>query len=77
MKLDDVIADLTPPPTHVFASICRSYLQKCNTFKVGTLQAKLNTLNESSTFKGKCAVNAENFICELYTGPLINMTFFP
>lgn len=28
-----------------------------------TLQAKLNTLKESCTFKGKCAVNAEIFIC--------------
>jgi len=38
-----------------------------------TLQAELDTLKESSTFKGKCAVNAENFICGLLTGPLINM----
>ena len=29
------------------------------------LQAEPNTLKESSTFKGKCAVNAENFICDL------------
>ena len=27
--------------------------------------AELNTLKESCTFKGKCAVNAENFICDL------------
>ena len=40
-----------------------------------TLQAKLNTLKESCTFKGKCAVNAENFICDLQTGPLKKIIF--
>ena len=58
--------------SHVFASICRSYLQKCNTFKV---RCKLNSCKESSTFKCKCVVNPENFICDLQTGPLINMIF--
>jgi len=38
---------------------CRSYLQKCNTFKVCGRPKK------SSTFKGKCAVNTENFIYDL------------
>ena len=40
-----------------------------------TLQAKLNTLKESSTFKGKCAVNTEIFICKFLTGPLIKIFF--
>ena len=48
------------PFLHVLAFICRSYLQKCNTFKVGC-----NTLKKSSTFKGKFVVNSENFICNL------------
>ena len=39
-----------------------------------TLHAKLNILKKSSTFKGKCAVNAEIFLCNLLTGPL-NMIF--
>ena len=39
------------------------------------LHAELNTLNESCTFKGKCAVNAENLICDEQTSPLTNMIF--
>jgi len=35
------------------------------------LKAELNTLKESCTFKGNCAVNAEIFICNFLTGPLI------
>ena len=40
-----------------------------------TLQAELNTLKESCTFKGKCAVNAEIFKCNFLTGPLIKKNF--
>ena len=35
----------------------------------------LDTLEKASTFKGKCVVNAENFKCNLQTGPLTNMLF--
>ena len=34
-----------------------------------------NTLIESCTFKGKCVVNAEIFICNFLTGPLIKTIF--
>ena len=34
------------------------------------LQAELNSLKESCTFKGKCAKNTEIFICNFLTGPL-------
>ena len=51
------------PFLHVVACICRNYLQKCNTFKA--LHAKASALKKSSTFKSKCAVNAENLICNL------------
>ena len=37
------------------------------------LQAKLNTLKEPGTFKGKCVVNAEIFICNFLTGPLMKI----
>ena len=37
------------------------------------LHGKLNTWEKSSTFKGKCVVNAVNFICNLHTGPLIKI----
>jgi len=30
---------------------------------------------DTSTFKGKFAVNAKHFKCNLQTGPLINMNF--
>ena len=40
-----------------------------------TLQVELNTLKEPCTFKDKCAVNAEIFICNFFTGPLINQIF--
>ena len=39
------------------------------------LHAKIYTLEKSITFKGKCAVNAENFKCNLQTGPLTKMIF--
>ena len=28
-----------------------------------------------STFQGKCVVNAVNFMCDLYTSPLINLIY--
>ena len=37
--------------------------------------AELNSLKEPCTFKCKCAINAEKFICNLLTGPLIKMIF--
>ena len=40
-----------------------------------TLQAELKTLKESCTFKGKCAVNAEIFVCNFLTGPFIKIIF--
>ena len=40
-----------------------------------TRHTELNSLKEPCTFKGKCAVNAENFICNLLTGPLVKMIF--
>ena len=61
--------------SHIFVSICRSYLQKCNTFKVCCRPNSIGTLKKSSTFKGNCVVNAENLICDFQTGPLINMIF--
>ena len=38
-----------------------------------TQHTELNTLKEPFTLKGKCAVNAEKFICNLLTVPLIKM----
>ena len=49
-------------------------LQKMQYFE-RTLQAELNTLKEPCTLKGKCAVNAEIFICNFLTDPLINLIF--
>jgi len=52
----------------VFACICvhfQKLIVKMQYF-LSTLQAELNTLIKSSTFKGKCTVNTENFICNLY-----------
>jgi len=40
-----------------------------------TLHAKLYTLEKSSTFKGKCAVNAEKLECNLQPCPLTKMIF--
>jgi len=40
-----------------------------------TLHAKPYTLEKSWTFKDKCVVSAEIFICNLLTGPLIKMIF--
>jgi len=39
------------------------------------LHAKLNTLKEPCTFNEKCAVNAEIFIGNFLTGPLIKIIF--
>ena len=39
------------------------------------LHGRLHTWEKSSTFKGKCVVNAVNFISNLLTGPLIKMVF--
>ena len=39
------------------------------------LQAKLNTWKEPCIFKGICAVNAEIFICNFLTGPLVKTIF--
>ena len=61
----------------IFTCICLNFQKLCAKMQYfqRTLQAKLNTLKESYTFKGKCAVNAENFICDLQTGPLIKIIF--
>jgi len=40
----------------------RQVSMRTNNFQ-RTLHVELNTLKESCTFKGKCAVNGENFIC--------------
>jgi len=40
-----------------------------------TRHTELNSLKEPCTFKGKCAVNTENFKCNLLTGPFIKMIF--
>ena len=52
----------------------RKLLMQTSIFQ-STLHAKPYTLEKSCTFKDKCAVNAEIFICNLLIGPLINMTF--
>ena len=52
----------------------RKLLMRTSIFQ-STLHAKPYTLKEPCTFKEKCAVNAENFMCDLLSGPLRNIIF--
>ena len=56
-----------------FTCICLNLQKLCAKIQYFqmTMQATLNTLKEPCSFKGKCSVNADIFICNFITGPLI------
>ena len=53
------------------AKSTQAYVENLQLSKCATWQTQYLGGEKSSTFKGKCAVNAVNFICDLLTGPLI------
>jgi len=65
--------NILPRKTDAQPKICKLMMRTYN-FQM-PLHGIVNTWMKSSTFKGKCAVNTVNSICNLLTGPLMKIIF--